>query len=102
MRAASSHQSSCCYDAPVRTTVTLDPDLAIRLRDVARQRRISFRAAINETIRAGLANEIDAKRSYREKSRDLGVQPGIDVTKALRLAATLEDEATVQELALRK
>jgi hypothetical protein len=86
----------------MRTTVTLDPDLAIRLRDLARQRRISFRAAINGAIRAGLTTEIEAKRSYREKSRDLGVQPGIDLTKALRLAAMLEDEAAIQELALRK
>jgi hypothetical protein len=86
----------------VRTTVTLDPDLAVRLKDVARQRRISFRAAINGAIRAGLATEIEAKRTYREKSRDLGVQPGIDVRKALRLAAMLEDEATIQKLALRK
>ncbi len=87
---------------PMRTTVTLDPDLAVRLRDLARQRRISFRSAINETIRTGLAADIEAKRPYREKSRDLGVQPGLDLTKALRLAATLEDEATTQKLALRK
>jgi len=86
----------------MRTTVTLDPDLAIRLRDLARQRRVSFRSAINGAIRAGLATEIEAKRSYREKSRDLGVQPGIDLTKALRLAAALEDDATIQKLALRK
>jgi predicted transcriptional regulator len=86
----------------MRTTVTLDPDLAIRLRELARQRRVSFRSAINGAIRAGLATEIEATRSYREKSRELGVQPGIDLIKALRLAATLEDDATIQKLALRK
>lgn len=86
----------------MRTTVTLEPDLDVRLRDLARQRRISYKAAINAAIRAGLATEDDGKRWYREKSRDLGVQPGVDLTKALQLAATLEDAATIQKLALRK
>ena len=86
----------------MRTTVTLDPDLEVRLRELARQRRISFKAAINTAVRAGLASELDQNRSYREKSRDLGVQPGVDLTKALQLAATLEDEEIIHKLALRK
>jgi hypothetical protein len=86
----------------VRTTVTLDPDLDVRLRELARQRRISFTSAINAAVRAGLATEIDQRRPYREKVSDLGVQPGVDLTKALQLAATLEDDATIRKLALRK
>ncbi len=86
----------------MRTTVTLDPDLAARLRELAVQRRISFKSAINAAVRAGLATEMDQQRSYDETSRDLGVQPGVDLTKALQLAAMIEDEATIQELALRK
>ena len=86
----------------MRTTVTLDPDLAARLRELARQRRISFKSAINTAVRAGLASEMDQARPYREKVRDLGVQRGVDLTKALQLAATLEDEATIHKLALRK
>lgn len=86
----------------MRTTVTLDPDLATRLRDLARQRRISFKAAINSTLRAGLDAEPNRSKAYREKPRDLGVLPGIDLTKALRLAATLEDDVTIRELEIRK
>ena len=86
----------------MRTTVTLDPDLAARLRELARQRQISFKTAINTAVRAGLATEMEQTRPYREKVRDLGVQPGVDLTKALQLASTLEDEATIQKLALRK
>lgn len=86
----------------MRTTVTLDPDLATRLRELARQRRTSFKSAINSALRAGLDAETDRGRPYREKSRDLGVQPGIDLTKALQLAAALEDEQTIRELELRK
>ncbi|CAN5489811.1 antitoxin [soil metagenome] len=86
----------------MRTTVTLDPDLAARLREVARQRGISFKAAINAAVRAGLATAVEPQRPYREKSRPLGVRPGVDLTKALRIAASLEDDATTVELALRK
>lgn len=86
----------------MRTTVTLDADLDARLRALARQRRISFKAAVNAAIRAGLAGEDVPSRPYREQSRALGVRPGIDLTKALQLAATLEDEAIAQKLLLRK
>lgn len=86
----------------MRTTVTLDPDLATRLKELARQRRISFKSAINSTIRAGLESETDRGRPYREKARDLGVQPGVDLTKALQLAAALEDDQTIHEIELRK
>ncbi|MGK2851320.1 MAG: antitoxin [Candidatus Limnocylindrales bacterium] len=86
----------------MRTTVTIDADLDRRLREVAQQRRISYKAAINAAIRAGLAPGAGGSRSYREKVRPLGLQPGVDLTKALDVAAALEDAATIQKLALRK
>lgn len=86
----------------MRTTVTLDPDLTNRLKEVARQRRISFKSAINAALRAGLDAATVGGRPYREKSRALGVQPGVDLTKALQLTAALEDEETIHELELRK
>ncbi len=86
----------------MRTTVTLDPDIAVRLKDVARERRISFKSAINATLRAGLESEAERGRPYRERTRKLGARPGVDLTKALQLAAALEDETTMRELELRK
>lgn len=86
----------------MRTTVTLDPDLDVRLKDLARERGLSFKAAINGALRAGLDAETGSSKPYRERARDLGVQPGIDLTKALQLAASLEDEATVRKLEMRK
>lgn len=86
----------------MRTTVTLEPDLAARIKDLATERGISFKAAINSTLRAGLESGPGPGRRYREQTRDLGVQPGIDLTKALQLAAALEDEETIRQLQLRK
>jgi len=86
----------------MRTTVTLDPDLAVRLRQLAHERGISFKAAINATLRSGIEAGSGSAAPYRERTRHLGVQPGVDLTKALQLAATLEDDETMREFELRK
>ncbi len=86
----------------MRTTVTLAPDLAVKIKALAVDRQISFKEAINSTLRAGLDSRSGRGRPYREEVRDLGIRPGVDLTKALHLAATLEDEETVRELDRRK
>ncbi len=86
----------------MRTTVTLDPDLAARLKALARERDISFKSAINSAIRAGLGAEGAPRRPYREVTRDMRRRPGVDLTKALQLATMLEDEEIVRELELRR
>jgi hypothetical protein len=86
----------------VRTTVTIEPDLAAKLREIARDRGITFKEALNAALRAGLASPAGAARPYRLRPRRLGLRPGIDLDRALRLAAALEDEETVRELELRK
>jgi hypothetical protein len=86
----------------MRTTVTLDPDVAARLRKLAAERGDSFKDTLNATLRAGLAAGRIAERRYEERTASLGILPGVDLTKALRLASELEDEATMRELELRK
>jgi pheromone shutdown protein TraB len=86
----------------MRTTVTLDPDIAARLKKLAAERGTSFKATINATLRAGLDAGDMVTKPYREVTRSLGVRPGTDLSKALRLASELEDEETVRELELRK
>ena len=87
----------------MRTTATLDPDLAEKLRSLARERGISFKEALNGALRRGLApGPAGAKRPYRLPSRRLGLRPGIDLEHALRLAGELEDAETIRKLELRK
>ena len=86
----------------MRTTVTLDPDVAARLRRLAQERGASFKSTINETLRAGLEARRTSGRRYEEQTLDLGVVPGIDLTKALGLASDLEDAAIARKLELRK
>jgi hypothetical protein len=85
----------------MRTTVTLDPDVAAKLKQVARERGISFKEALNASVRGGLRSA-DAPRPYRVPARRLGVKPGIDLDRALRMAGEIEDAETLRKLALRK
>ena len=88
--------------ASIRTTVTLDPDVAEQLKALARRRNLSFKAALNSAVRAGLAAERGAVRPYQVPSRPMGLRPGADLTHALQLAAALEDEEIARKLALRR
>ena len=82
----------------MRTTLTLDDDLAAELKQQARERDVPFKHVVNETLRAGLAAKSPAARPYRMHPRELGVRPGIDLDRALELAAELEDLEIVRKL----
>jgi Arc/MetJ family transcription regulator len=80
----------------VRTTVTLDPDTRLLVERAMRERGLSFKEAVNEAIRAGLGSRPSASRSYT-KPRNLG-PARVELTKALSLAADLEDDALARRL----
>lgn len=86
----------------MRTTLTLDPDVEAKLRALARERRMSFKSAVNAVLRRGLAEERPAERPFVVEARPLGLRPGIDLDHALSLSSSLEDEETVRKLELRK
>jgi hypothetical protein len=85
----------------MRTTVTLDPDVAAELKELARQRGVSFKEVLNSTVRAGLATG-DTARAYRLPTARLGLRLGVSLDGALRLAAAMEDDEIVRKLELRK
>jgi hypothetical protein len=86
----------------MRTTVTLDPDVEAKLKATMRERGVSFKVALNEAVRAGLNGPAPASRRYRMPTGKLGVRPGINLDKALSLAAELEDEEIIRKLELGK
>jgi hypothetical protein len=85
----------------MRTTVTLDQDVAAKLRQVARERGVSFKSALNDAVRTGLSGGGSSRR-YRMPVRRMGVREGVDLDKALRLAGELEDAEILRKLELRK
>ncbi len=89
----------------MRTTLTIDDDLAATLKEASRRSGKPFKQLLNETLRAGLqAQQTPPKaKRYRIRPRSLGgVVPGVDLDKALRLADALEDDAIAGELEARR
>lgn len=80
----------------MRTTVTLDPDTLALVRKRMKQRGISFKRAINEAIRAGLAGGSGGRKSYT-MTFDLG-KPLIDLTKANQVSADLDDAEVIRSM----
>ena len=80
---------------PVRTTVSLDPDTRALVERAMRERGLSFKEAVNEGLRAGLGSA--AGPTVYTTPRDLG-PARIDLTKALGVAAALEDDALARRL----
>jgi hypothetical protein len=84
----------------------LDDDLVQELRDRLSREGGSLRKALNAALRKGLYGSgcQPPATPYRCPSVHMGmpVSPGIDLDKALALAATLEDAETAGELERRK
>jgi hypothetical protein len=87
----------------MRTTVTLDDDVAAKLKEEARRQRSSFKEVLNSSIRRGLSagTPLGAK-PYQVRPRSMRARPGVDLDRALQLADELEDREIVRKISLRK
>ncbi|WP_410871310.1 antitoxin [Nocardia sp. A7] len=84
----------------MRTTVTLDPDVAALIAKRMRETGTSFKKALNDAVRATLSSQ-PTRTEVQLPTRNLGA-PMIDLDKALQLAASLEDEEIVRKLEMGK
>ena len=74
-----------------RTTLTLEDDVAARLRDAARRSGRPLKAVVNDAIRAGLDLGASASRPpFRVEARSMGLRPGIDLDDISGLLERLE------------
>jgi hypothetical protein len=72
----------------MRTTVTLDPDVEQLLRERMTKRGVSFKQALNDSIREG---NVRAPAGPATRTARLGI-PRVSLDRALQIAAELEDE----------
>lgn len=87
----------------MRTTVTLDPDVAAKLKEEMRRKDISFKEALNSSVRRGLERQEAKPRPYKlPPPQRMGARPGVNLDKALQLAGELEDAETIRKLHLGK
>ena len=84
----------------MRTTLTLDDDLAALLRQQAATRGISIKETVNQALRAGLARETTARdiQTPRTIRHSFGFRPGVDLDRLNQLADDLEAAAVVESL----
>ena len=88
------------YDACMRTTLTLDDDIADSLREQARLLDMPFKQVVNETLRRGLSPGVREERApYRVVPIHSGFAPGVDPLKLNQLNDELDVEDFLEESA---
>lgn len=85
----------------MRTTLRLDDDLLIELKKRADREGLTLSEVVNLALRQGLAERRSAKRTFRQKTRDLGAA-SFDVTRANAAASALEDAEILRKLGGRR
>ena len=88
----------------MRTTVTIDDEVLLKLREQAAKERISLTKLLNRVLREGIrasSKKSLPKPPYREKTFAMG-EPLVGLEKALALAGRLEDEEVLRKMSLRK
>jgi len=76
---------------PVRTTLTLDDDVAAGLQRAARTTGRPFRAIVNEALRVGLEAQANQPPvPYKVTPFDLGLRKGLEIDSISVLIEELE------------
>ena len=89
----------------MRTTLTIDDDIARQLKEIVHRSGRPFKTVVNEALRAGIENNrvADVRKPYRLEPVAMGEVTGsFNLDKALELADHLEDEEVSRKLLLRK
>jgi len=88
----------------VRTTLTIDPDVARSLEEEARRQGKTFKQMLNETLRKGLEPARARDRPtlrYRNRADEAPVQPGIEPTTLAQIAEEIDKEAVMRAIRAR-
>ncbi len=76
----------------MRTTVTIDPEVAAKLNAYAHRKGLSFKKALNELIVRGLSQQQspEPKERFVVKPHNGGFRPGLDASRLNQLVDELE------------
>jgi hypothetical protein len=80
----------------MRTTLTLDEDVAKRVREFMRRRKVTLKSAVNEMLRQSSASSVGTKRAKRIRitpHKCGAFQPGVDFHKLSQHLDDLEVES---------
>jgi hypothetical protein len=87
-------------DVSMRTTLTLDPDVALRLEREMKRSGLGLKAAVNQALRVGLGmtDKPARPRPFRVQPHDFGFRAGTDLDRMNQLVDELEAEETASKL----
>jgi metal-responsive CopG/Arc/MetJ family transcriptional regulator len=88
----------------MRSTVRIDDDLMMELKERARRENVSQTRMLNRLLREGIQasrGRRAKKGRYKETTIAMGT-PRVELDKALALAADFDDEEILRKMALRK
>ena len=88
----------------MRSTVRIDDDLMMELKERARRENVSQTRILNRLLREGIKASRGGhatKVLYKETTIAMGT-PRVELDKALELAAVFDDEEILRKMALRK
>jgi len=83
-----------------RTTVTLDPDVAKEIKELARRRKTPFNATLNDVLRRGLSPRFseEGPEPFTVHAHKGGFRPAIDPGKLNQLVDELEVAERVRKM----
>ncbi len=78
----------------MRTTLTIDPDIAAKARRAVSQTGMPFKTVINQALRVGLDEVLSPQegRPYRTIPRPMGLKDGLSYDNISELLAVTEGE----------
>ncbi len=87
----------------MRTTITIDPDVEILIKQVMRERGQSFKDVVNTSIRIACGTTSKkAREPFQTPTFEMGFFPHVNLDKALQLAGELEDEEIMRKMRMGK
>ncbi len=78
----------------MRTTLTIDPDIAVKAKKAVQMTGMPFKTLINQALRIGIDAVMSPKKSrpYRTKGRAMGLRKGLSYDNIHDLLAMAEGE----------
>jgi hypothetical protein len=88
------------HDVYMRTTITLDPDVAARVEQEMKRSGDGLKAVVNRALRLGLGIGDKPVRPapFRVTPQNLGLLPGVDPDRMNQLADELEVQEYLRKL----
>ncbi|HUE04254.1 MAG TPA: hypothetical protein VMR62_32185 [Bryobacteraceae bacterium] len=83
----------------MRTTLTIEPDVAQKIRRRMAQEKRTLKQVVNEALRVGLSSTArESKARFKVEPHSFGFKPGIDPNKLNQLIDDLEAEEFLKKM----